>query len=151
MKKSVILAAFAALTSVFTLNSAFAATTTLSGAKAQAMIVAYRSMGAIGAVVKNGTENKIVYRYDVSCERQSNMALDTQDLGYAIATFSCDIGAGQVVNSKAQVLFEAAADAFGSDSGMGKTWAEAKNLECDVNLNDDNTDTRFTCTYDSGN
>jgi hypothetical protein len=123
------------------------AATTIQGEKAQNLIATYRQMFVLS---KPGTpvDNTITYPYDVACTMHHNMALDAQDANFAIPSYSCDFGAGKLTGIKARALFEATADAFGSDSGMGQTHTEAKGLVCTIHLLESGLEKRFECTAD---
>lgn len=116
----------------------------VDSAKAQGLINAFRTCGFAGII--SGTT--FSYNFDIKCARFDNLNLASSDPSFALSTYNCDVGAGKLVAAKAQVLFEAAENAFGSTAGEGKTLTEAKNLQCVLHLDTAEAASRFTCTKD---
>ena len=118
--------------------------TDLDPAKAQGLINAFRTCGIPGVV--SGTTRS--YSFDLTCLRADNMGIDSTDPSYALSSYNCDVGAGKLAYAKAQVLFEASLNAFGSSTADGKTMTGAKNVQCVLQIDTAAPEQRFVCTKD---
>jgi hypothetical protein len=127
-------------------GAAASASTALTADQSRKIIGAFRTVGFLGTTDKSS--GNVTFQKNIACQAAWNTALDASNRGYALASYTCDLGAAKFAGPKAQVLFDAVDAAMGDDSGMGKTWTEAKNLQCSIELKESDVAKRFACTHD---